>query len=276
MIDNIIFDVGMHNGDDTAYYLHKGFRVIAVEADPTLAAQGQTRFASAIAQGRLQIANVGIASEPGTLPFYLCESHTEWNSFDPQLASRHGQPSRRIDIPCKRFKDLLNEFGVPFYLKVDIEGYDHLCLSDLNSDDLPRYVSVEATSESLLETMRDLGYNGFKCISQQTFACLGPEGSDARTPPVRQGKVRRLMTPALQGLYKVGFLQPLMKAVHRRLQVRRINDYSFYPGSSGPFGEDTPGPWLPLADTLALFRRHLQCVDTNDPSIWLDFHARKA
>ena len=32
MIPELIYDVGMHNGDDTAYYLHRGFRVIAVEA----------------------------------------------------------------------------------------------------------------------------------------------------------------------------------------------------------------------------------------------------
>ena len=30
--DDLIYDVGMNNGDDTAYYLHKGFRVVAVEA----------------------------------------------------------------------------------------------------------------------------------------------------------------------------------------------------------------------------------------------------
>ena len=29
-----IMDVGAHNGDDTAYYLHRGYRVVAVEASP--------------------------------------------------------------------------------------------------------------------------------------------------------------------------------------------------------------------------------------------------
>ena len=29
----LAYDIGMHNGDDTAYYLAKGFRVVAVEAD---------------------------------------------------------------------------------------------------------------------------------------------------------------------------------------------------------------------------------------------------
>ena len=38
MQNDVIFDVGMNNGDDTAYYLHLGCRVVAVEADPVLAA----------------------------------------------------------------------------------------------------------------------------------------------------------------------------------------------------------------------------------------------
>ena len=33
---DLIYDVGMHNGDDTAYYLHKGFRVIAIDANPAM------------------------------------------------------------------------------------------------------------------------------------------------------------------------------------------------------------------------------------------------
>ena len=32
----LIFDIGMHHGQDTAYYLSLGNRVVAVDADPTL------------------------------------------------------------------------------------------------------------------------------------------------------------------------------------------------------------------------------------------------
>lgn len=34
---DLIFDIGANNGDDTAFYLKKGFRVVAIEADPALA-----------------------------------------------------------------------------------------------------------------------------------------------------------------------------------------------------------------------------------------------
>ena len=47
-IPKLIYDVGMHNGDDTAYSLHKGFHVVAIEANPTLAQAGEKCFADAV------------------------------------------------------------------------------------------------------------------------------------------------------------------------------------------------------------------------------------
>ena len=44
MHTDLVFDIGMNNGDDTAYYLHRGFRVVAVEADPILCAAATTRL----------------------------------------------------------------------------------------------------------------------------------------------------------------------------------------------------------------------------------------
>jgi hypothetical protein len=44
MLPNLIYDIGMHNGDDTAYYLSRGFNVLAVEANPKLAATATERF----------------------------------------------------------------------------------------------------------------------------------------------------------------------------------------------------------------------------------------
>jgi hypothetical protein len=43
----------MHRGEDTAYYLAKGFRVVAFEAHPEHAAHNQARFASDIASLRI-------------------------------------------------------------------------------------------------------------------------------------------------------------------------------------------------------------------------------
>ena len=55
MDPKLVYDVGVHNGNDTAYYLHKGFRVVGVEANPVAAEQIRKRFPSEIACGALRL-----------------------------------------------------------------------------------------------------------------------------------------------------------------------------------------------------------------------------
>ncbi len=52
---NLIYDVGVCNGDDSAYYLHKGYRVVGIEANPLLLASIRRRFRSEIADGRYEL-----------------------------------------------------------------------------------------------------------------------------------------------------------------------------------------------------------------------------
>ncbi len=40
----LVFDAGMNNGDDTAYYLFRGFDVVAIEANPALCARARRRL----------------------------------------------------------------------------------------------------------------------------------------------------------------------------------------------------------------------------------------
>ena len=138
----LIYDVGMYNGDDTAYYLWRGFRVVAIEANPELVATAANRFRCEIETGYLKILNVGIAAEEGELPFWVCQTDPRLSSFDPGLASL-GYAVHEIRVPCRKFRSILDDFGVPFYLKVDIQGNDFLCIEALDPGELPKFLSVE-------------------------------------------------------------------------------------------------------------------------------------
>ena len=143
MIADLIYDVGMNNGDDTAYYLFKGYRVVAVEADPTLIEKARERFADDIRRGQLELVNVAVGPKEETASFWICDSRSEWNSFNRRIASREELPHHAIDVQCRPFRSLLEQFGVPSYLKIDIEGHDHYCVADLDPRDLPKYISLE-------------------------------------------------------------------------------------------------------------------------------------
>ena len=172
----------MHNGDDTAYYLWRGFRVVAIEPNPELVATAANRFRREIEAGHLKILNVGVAAEEGLLPFWVCETDSRLSSFDPPLDSFYA--AHEIRVPCRKFRSILDDFGVPFYLKVDIQGNDFLCIEALDPGELPKFLSVEfALSDMpLVALMHERGFNQFKCISQTHFLPL-------ELPPVAEARL---------------------------------------------------------------------------------------
>ena len=241
MHEDLIFDVGMNNGDDTAYYLHRGFRVVAIEADPTLSSQAHERFADAIRSGRLEVVNAAIGPREEVAEFWICDQHREWNSFDRTIASRNGLPHHSIPVSCRPFSRFLKQYGTPSYLKIDIEGHDHYCLQDLEPGDLPRYVSVEMGALETLFRLHDLGYTKFKLITQNDHSQLAIDIFS-----VRERVKRHLLPHPL--LYR--FASRLARVRHRPgagqepgTSGSHRDGWHFPLGSSGPFGELTDGRW---------------------------------
>jgi len=280
MISDLIFDVGMNNGDDTAYYLFKGFRVVAIEADPALIECARERFAEPIRQGQLQLVNAAIGPREETAPFWICESKSEWNSFDRGIASREGRSCHAIEVRCRPFRDLLKQYGVPYYLKIDIEGHDVYCVADLDPGDLPKYLSLEIGSIECLWALRDVGYKSYKLITQHDHSQLSVDLLSLKA------LVKRQLRP-YPALY--GFGRSLAQAGRQLLPVASVHanhrdpgtngrPWTFNFGSSGPFGEDTNGPWRTLEDTAYTWITYqLGRTVHGKPhwsGLWHDVHAR--
>src|SRR5712691_10350418 len=166
MIPDLIYDIGMHDGGDTAFYLSKGFHVVAVEANPVLVERARRQFAVDIEGGRLTILNVAVAPQAGPIEFWVNDKNEGWSSLERRAVSRQGTSCHPMMVEGRPFRDILAEYGVPYYLKIDIELADHYCLDDLQPDDRPHYVSIEAVILEHLCRLHCLGYNAFKVIDQ--------------------------------------------------------------------------------------------------------------
>lgn len=224
---DLIFDLGMHQGEDTRFYLAKGFRVIAFEADPDLVAQCREQFAAELASGQLIIEAGAIVADKTleTVTFYKNPTVTVWGTIDPQWKernSRMGWDSEEITVPAVDFAACIEKYGVPYYVKIDIEGADMLSLRTLGDfPERPDYVSIESSKISLtdidteLDVLEELGYDAFKAVQQATIP-----GTRALRPP-REGK---------------------------------DIDYVMERDSSGPFGEETPGDWCTRAQLRRDYR----------------------
>ena len=252
-----VFDVGMNNGDDSAYYLSKGFTVVAVEANPILVQRAHTRFQAEIASRQMVIEPLGIRNHPGRLPFWINEERDVFSSFDRTRASRGGMSCHSVDVDCVTLDTLLKKHGVPYYLKLDVEGAEPYCLTSLQSMGLPEYISVEAESLEYLLLLWQLGYRQFKIVDQMRH--------NSRLPDFTNERVFSRLAKRMCGYAD-------------RLK-NRASRVAFPRGCSGPFGEDTSGGWQAVEE-VAYNWLHLHFGRRNrgslSPDSWYDFHAKAA
>ena len=228
---DLIYDVGMHDGADSEFYLRKGFRVVSVEADPDLCASAAERLADFVTEGRLTIVNRAIAPTSGPRTFYRA-SLSDWSTIVPEWRSdvaTRGVAFDAIVVEGITLADLVAQYGDAFYMKLDIEGMDRAALESLATTDVrPDYVSMETTFSRAVDfdeakadfgTLARLGYDRFKIIDQYSVP--------SQEPP----------------------FQPRAGA---------YVDHEFTSGTSGLFGEETPGDWLPLDAAFRGFKRRLR------------------
>ena len=265
----------MHNGDDTCYYLAQGYRVVAVDANPSMCEAARRRFAREISTGKLSIRNIGIAQTPGEMDFWV-SSTTEWSSFNAAMATRHGEQATCIKVETMPFRRLLEEEGIPFFLKIDIEGSDSLCIKDLAATgSCPAYLSFECSYQddaNDIDLLKGLGYNSFKCLRQNDFREITPDNV------VFQQELRRIITRSLARLpraYGVRwfFAQVLGRAHYRR---RSLNGRRYKKWSSGPPAFELPGRWLTSDQILSVWH-YLAAYDlrlhADSTGEWFDIHA---
>ena len=225
---DLIYDVGIHQGQDTDYYLKKGYRVIAFEANPENARFCREKFADAISDGRLTIVEGAITDKrkktnpSNKVKFYRNLNSSLWGSTCDEWAYRNevmGTENEIIEVEAVDFAACLEKYGVPFYLKADIVGSETVCLKALlEFENKPDFLSIRSEKvifSKLLEEfslLQELGYDKFKAIQQDV--------TDWQVAVNGNGNI-----------------------------------YTFQDGASGPFGEETQGNWKPYEQVLQEYRR---------------------
>lgn len=226
--DNLIYDFGLHRGEDSDFYLKKGYKVIAFEANPALVELCKRRFADPIAANRLTIIEGAIApkSVGDSIPFFVNDRHSVWGTVSKNWADRNdhlGASCTEIKVARVDVDEVYRTFGVPFYLKIDVEGVDRLVVEALRPlSDKPRHLSMEAEKADFdalvadFDLLRELGYAKFKTVQQATIPG------------------RKIIAKTRGG---------------------DAFEHVFAKDASGPFGDDIQQPWLSYDKTLRLHRR---------------------
>jgi hypothetical protein len=184
--------------------------------------------------------NVGIWRSKEPLPFYVNKANGHWSSFDPQYGCRDGTPYEVVEVDCVTIADLLEKFGVPRYMKIDVEGADKIILEQLRLlRSRPKFISVEEYGVNCIVDLKSLGYTQF---------CFTPQADKAKLLPPH---------PPCEGVYV---------------------EKKFSDKDSGLFGDEIAGPWLSFTDALDVFTRTIRRADHSyvaPPYQWYDVHARR-
>ena len=280
---DLIYDVGMHRGEDTAFYLRKGFRVVAVEADPELAAGCRTRFRDALASGRLTIAEGAIVEADPARPMparvaFFKNDNSVWGTVRGDWAERNarlGTASCAVEVAVIDFVQLLSAHGVPHYLKVDIEGLDLVCIGALRAFRArPDYVSIETDKTSLASMRREvdvlsaLGYDGFQAVEQSVVP-------QSRVPdPAREGAcVAHRFEEGASGLFGAELDDAWKSAAGIMCQLRAIRLGYYLLGDDGIMNR---WRFRGMNRLRAATTRWLQRYTGTAVPGWHDTHARLA
>jgi FkbM family methyltransferase len=205
----IIYDLGANNGDDIPYYLKKADAVVAIEANPSLCHHMEKRFFSEIEHNRLIVENRVITTDDSENEvFFYIHKHNHVLSQFPKPDETTADAFERVRVQAQSILKLIQKYGDPYYIKIDIEHYDEAILRALFQHDIrPPFISAESHSIEVFSLLVSLGrYNAFKLVDG----------------------------PSVPQKYK-----------HAPITLEgRREWYSFPHHSAGPFGEDIAGDWM--------------------------------
>lgn len=129
---DLVFDIGANQGDRTEVFVQMGARVVAVEPQPVLAARLRTIFR----YSPVSVEAVGLGRTAGTLPLHVCSS-SECSSFSEDfIESQSDSPGglrwdRTEIVPIVTADSLIEKYGLPAFVKIDVEGFEGEVLAGL-------------------------------------------------------------------------------------------------------------------------------------------------
>jgi FkbM family methyltransferase len=158
----LVFDIGANEGHYTAGFLSLGAKVISVEPQKDCFKILQARFRK---NKNVHLLNCALDEETGEKKIHISNMNTissmseDWISA-VQTSKRFPQAEwKKIDtVQTKTLESLIQNYGKPDFIKIDVEGYELNVLKGLKSK-VP-FISIEYTFEILGTTIECLEYLG--------------------------------------------------------------------------------------------------------------------
>ena len=152
---DLCFDVGANVGRRTSVLLFLKTRVVAVEPQPHCMEILKKKFAQ---NGNVTLVNTALSDHKGTATMYVSNTHSlsslskEWiRAVQDSGRYTSSQWDKTITVPLETLDTLIEKYGRPVFLKIDVEGHERDVIAGLSTP--IRNISFEFTPEYLGSTM---------------------------------------------------------------------------------------------------------------------------
>jgi FkbM family methyltransferase len=153
--EGLIFDIGAHKGDYVLAFLRNNFNVIAVEPQPLLFKQLEERFGN---NDKITMIQKAVSDKVGDkISLFVCDQGDTWSTCSSTFKNRREHYlsfSEEIKVETTTLNNLIETYGEPVFIKIDVEGFELVVLSGL----------TKQIQQLSFEFHADLMDEGLKCI----------------------------------------------------------------------------------------------------------------
>lgn len=148
---DLVFDVGANVGSRSKLFLNLGANVVAFEPQPELCEHLTQHLKK---HPRFNLMPIGLGSKSTVVELKISDAHvlSSMSSRWIESTRKSGRFSsyswnKSIGVKIDTLDSMINKFGIPKFIKIDVEGYELEVLQGLTHT--VEYLSFEFTSEDI-------------------------------------------------------------------------------------------------------------------------------
>lgn len=186
---DLVFDVGANVGSRSKLFLNLDANVVAFEPQPELCEHLTQHLKN---HPSFTLMPIGLGSESTIVELKISDAHVLSSMSNRWIEStkQSGRFSsynwdKSIDVKIDILDNMLNKFGVPTFIKIDVEGYELEVLEGLSHP--VKYFSLEFTSEDIdnfkkcLHRIEEIGEFIFQFSEGETLKFTFEQWMDGET-----------------------------------------------------------------------------------------------